>query len=693
MRFFKYPLYALLFLSLSGSLQAKIPELKPEAVQVKTAVEIVTRLRHQHYQRHAVHLDDKLSAEVLDRYLDDLDPDRSYFLASDIQSFEKYRYKLDDDFREANINPAFTIFNVYQQRISERYHYLIKTLKQGIHKLDFTKQDKLRIDRKDQPWPANQEAMNALWKKRLKNDVLNLKLAGKKDKDIQELLLKRYENQVNRIEQTKSEDAFRVYMNALTSNYDPHTQYFSPRATENFNIRMSLSLEGIGAMLQQDDEYTKVIRLIPAGPADKSGKLKANDRIIGVGQGKKGNMVDVIGWRLDDVVDLIRGPKDSVVRLNILPGNAMDTSKARVISITRDKVKLEDQAATKKVMEFKSYGKKYRLGIIDIPKFYIDFDAAKRGDPNYTSTTRDVRKLLRELKQEHVDGVVIDLRDNGGGSLQEVNDLIGLFIKNGPTVQVRSVTGRVYVNEDTDNKVEYSGPLAVLVNRLSASASEIFAGAIQDYHRGIIIGSRTYGKGTVQAMLPLNHGQITLTQQKFYRITGNSTQNKGVMPDIKLPSLYDTKEIGESAMPHALPWDHIRAAKFRPWGDFSTLLPRLKTLHEKRVMKDPDYRYLVKTNEMVEKQRSRKFLSLNLKEREKEKKDIEKAQLALENDRRKAKGLKPIKDMAALDEEKEKEAEANKDDRHPQEEALLSEAGYILIDYITLDHSQLAEKN
>jgi carboxyl-terminal processing protease len=699
MKIFRISAILLTVFSLAVQAQAAINDqptrLEPMLQHSKTTAEIVSRLRHQHYQRTSIFLDDQLSSLVLDRYLKELDENRSYFLADDIAEFDSYRFRLDDAFKVGNLNPAFKIFNRYQQRILQRLDYTLAQLDGGLDKLDFSSNETLQIERKDAPWARNSKELDELWHKRLKNEVLNLKLAGKELKDIQALLHKRYNNQYKRISQTNSEDAYRIFMNALTLSYDPHTQYFSPRATENFNIRMKLSLEGIGAMLQAEDEYTRVTRVIPAGPADKAGQLKANDKIIGVGQGAKGEIVDVIGWRLDDVVDLIRGPKDTVVRLAILQGNAADASKRKVIAITRDTVKLEEQAASKKIIEVDSYGEKYKLGVITIPKFYIDFDAASRGDPNYKSTTRDVKRLLQELRQEHVAGIIIDLRDNGGGSLREVNELTGLFIKQGPTVQVRSTSGRVYVHEDEDPDIDYKGPLAVLVNRLSASASEIFAGAIQDYHRGIVIGTQTYGKGTVQAMMPLHHGQITLTQQKFYRISGNSTQSRGVIPDIELPSLYNVNEIGESSLDGALPWDRIRPAKYQTYADFSALLPRVTALHRQRVSKDPDYRYLVKTNDLIEQRRQIRFVSLNEEVRKKEQQELEQQQLQLENERRLAKGMKPIN---SLDELEKKEHGDNEEDGLDDPTAnddnlpLLMESAHILVDMIQLNQPQFAKQ-
>ncbi|MBI3188220.1 MAG: carboxy terminal-processing peptidase [Gammaproteobacteria bacterium] len=662
-------------------------KLQPLAEHSRATAEIVTRLQHWHYQRNSVFLDDRLSALILDTYLKELDAERSYFLQSDIDEFNRLRDRMDDILKTGNLQPAFAIFNVFQLRLFDRLQYLQNSLDKGLDKIDFNANESLQFDREQAAWPKTVAELDELWRKRFKNDVLNLKLTGKDMPAIADLLRKRYTNRINQARQTKSEDVYNVFMNSFTASYDPHTQYLSPSAAENFNIQMRLSLDGIGAMLQMEDEYTRVMQVIPGGPADKAGQLKANDKIIGVGQGKDGEIIDVVGWRLNDVVDLIRGPKGTEVRLSILPGSAADTQQTKIITITRDKVSLEDRAASKQILEMEEYGKKYRIGVITLPKFYIDFEAAERGDKDYRSTTRDVKKLLRELVAEKVDGVVVDLRNNGGGALREVVDLVGLFIETGPTVQVRNTSGRVEIHDDRDPEIVYKGPLAVLVNRLSASASEIFAGAIQDYHRGIIIGTQTYGKGTVQAKMPLSYGEITLTQQKFYRITGDSTQSRGVIPDINLPSLYNVNEIGESALKGALPWDRIRSAKFEDWPEFANKIPRLVDLHKQRAPKDPDYVYLIKTSELIEKRNAKKELTLNEAARRAEKQNIENQQLALENDRRKSKGLKLIKSIDELD--NKDEAPMDPEEGASREEMpLLTETSHILVDYISLSRQQ-----
>ena len=437
------------------------------------------------------------------------------------------------------------------------------------------------LDVENLQWAKNQAELDDRWRKQLKNQVLSLKLADKPENEIVPTLQKRYTSQLKSVKQYNSQDVFQIYANALTELYDPHTNYLSPRSTENFNINMSLSLEGIGAVLQMDDEYTKVSSLVAKGPADKQGDLQPADRIVAVGQGVDGPLEDVIGWRLDEVVELIRGPKDTTVRLEVIPAKSKSADERKIITIVRNKVKLEEQSAQKKVIEIPEGNKVIKVGVIDIPAFYIDFDAMRRGDKDYKSTTRDVKNLLQELEAEGVDGIIVDLRNNGGGSLQEANELTGLFIEYGPTVQIRHSSRRVWRDGKRLKGPYYEGPLVVLVNRLSASASEIFAGAMQDYQRGIIVGDRSFGKGTVQTLIPLTEGQLKITESKFYRISGESTQHRGVVPDVEFPSIYDTEEIGESALDHALNWDQISPIRHSNYGELSTVLPAIQSqFHE-----------------------------------------------------------------------------------------------------------------
>ena len=622
--------------------------LAPLPIHVTTTQNIVDALSSRHYVPTA--LNDELSARIFDTYIGDLDPSRSYFLQSDIDEFEQYRYKMDDALKRGNLSPAFDIFNRYHERVITRFEKIIATLDEDLNRFDFTIPEDLLIDREKGPWAKTEKQLDDLWRKRLKDSVLNLKLTDKEPEKIQELLQKRFSNRLTRSRQTNNEDVYQLYMNSFTKTYDPHTSYFSPRTSENFNINMSLSLEGIGAVLQLEDEYTKVVSLVTAGPADKAGSLKPNDKIVAVGQGKAGEMVDIIGWRLDEVVQLIRGRKDTVVRLDIITASDGDADP-KIISIVRNKVELEEQSAQSEIIELEQFGAQHKIGVVSIPTFYIDFQALQKGDRNYKSTTRDVKKLIRDLLSQDVDGLVIDLRNNGGGSLQEAKLLTGLFIERGPTVQIRSKSNRVDILDDRDSSIIYDGPLAVLVNRLSASASEIFAGAIQDYERGIIIGSQTFGKGTVQSLLPLNRGQLKLTQAKFYRISGESTQEKGIIPDIKYPSNYNPESIGESTLDSPLPWDKISATTYRRKHSINHLVPELKSLHDERVSNNAEFNYLAEAFAYRKARSEDDTISLNEKKRLQEKTDREGFWLALENKRRVALGEEPIASLDELAEE------------------------------------------
>jgi carboxyl-terminal processing protease len=633
----------------TGTVEVK-EVLEPLDVHHNTTKNIVAALGSRHYADMV--LDDDLSMRIFEGYLNDLDPSKSYLLSKDIAQFESYRYKMDNALRGGNLEPAFTIFNLYHERVIDRFEKIIASLKEGVDQYDFEVDESLELDREETPWATTQEQLDDLWRKRIKNSVLNLKLAEKENDEIQELLLKRYQNRLTRTRQTNSEDVYQLYINSFTKSYDPHTQYFSPRTSENFNINMSLSLEGIGAVLQLEDEYTKVVSLVPAGPADKSKKIHPDDKIISVGQNTEGEMVDVVGWRLDEVVQLIRGKKDTIVRLEIIPASAKNSSEAELIQITRNKVKLEEQSAKSEIIEIEQFGHTKKIGVIDIPTFYIDFKALQQGDKDFKSTTRDVQNLLSDLVEQGVEGVVIDLRNNGGGSLQEAKTLTGLFIDRGPTVQIRSKSNRVDILSDRKYGTIYDGPLAVVVNRLSASASEIFAGAIQDYKRGVIIGSQTFGKGTVQSLLPLNRGQLKLTQAKFYRISGDSTQHKGIIPDISYPGNYDPESIGESTLEGPLPWDKIPPAGYRTNNAIEQYLPDLLTLHSERVRDDPEFKFIEEAFAYRKQRTLDTNVSLNEKMRRQEKADLESYWVALENKKRGAQGLELID---SLDDLKEKE--------------------------------------
>lgn len=654
--------------------------LQPDRDQVIASLNVVELLKRHHYNKPP--LNDERSVKIYQGYLKMLDPSRSYFTAGDIAEFDRWSTSFDDLLKSGNLEPGFTIYKRHLQRLQSRLQFALNMLEQGVDKIDFEVDESLLVDRENAPWAKDIEALDDLWRKRVKDEVLRLKIAGKEPKAIQELLVKRYKNQLARLQQTRGEDVFQAYINAFAMSYDPHTTYLSPDNAENFDINMSLSLEGIGAVLQSDNEHVKVVRLVPAGPAEKSKQIAPADKIIGVAQGDK-EMVDVIGWRLDEVVKLIRGPKGSKVRLEVIPAsNAPNDQTSKVVAITREAVKLEEQAAKKSVLKLKHEGRDYKLGVIEIPAFYLDFKAFRAGDPNYKSTTRDVKRLLTELEKEKVDGVVIDLRNNGGGSLQEATELTGLFIDKGPTVLVRNSDGRVDVLADENTGIYYKGPLAVLVNRLSASASEIFAGAMQDYHRALILGGQTFGKGTVQTIQPLNHGELKLTLAKFYRVSGQSTQHQGVIPDIQYPDIMDTKEIGESALPEALPWDSIKPAIKPELDPIKPFLAELQARYENRTAQNPDFTFARQRLELAQKLMEETTVSLNESKRRAQHSDIESKQLAIENSRRQAKGETLL---SKLKEEDEDALPVENKKTKPEDDAYLTESGRILLDYLGLD--------
>ena len=664
--------------------------------QRSTMVELIEQLEDRHYAK--LEYNDDFSSQHLDAYVESLDGSKMFFLASDLEEFEQFRSVMDEQLPKGNLDAGFFIFNRFQQRLEARLEKELENLPQTVAAMDFSVDETYQIDVEERSWAASSAELDDRWRKQLKNQVLSLKLAEKPEDDLVSTLEKRYQNQLKRVKQYNSQDVFQIYANALTGLYDPHTNYLSPRRSENFNINMSLSLEGIGAVLQLEDEYTKVTRLVPKGPADKQGELHPSDRIVGVGQGTDGEIEDVIGWRLDEVVELIRGPKDSTVRLEVIPAKSKATDQRKVITIVRNEVKLEEQSAQKSILEIPNGDEIIKIGVIDIPAFYIDFDAMRRGDKEYKSTTRDVRKLLEELQEEGVDGLVVDLRNNGGGSLQEANELTGLFIEYGPTVQIRHSSRRVWRDGKRLKSEYYEGPLVVLVNRLSASASEIFAGAIQDYQRGIIVGDRSFGKGTVQTLIPLTEGQLKITESKFYRISGDSTQHRGVVPDLAFPTVYDPEEIGESALDHALNWDQINPVRHHRYNDLSTVLPALTTQFQERSGKNPDFIYLEDQIALAAKTREITELPLNEQTRKALRESQEAKALSIENKRRKAKGEELLtsldEEAGETDEETESDLDADADaeaeEQDPKDDVLLMEAGNVLADALIIKRQRFA---
>ncbi len=636
------------------------PELPPGPAVLDTTprerqvARMVTRfVERAHYAK--LPLDDALSEATLKTYIDTLDGNRHYFLQSDIAYFARYRNTLDDSLRSGDMDPVFDIFRLYRLRTQQNLNYALSVLD---HEPDFSVDEDYVFDRKDLPWISTPAQMQDLWRRRVKNDALGLMLADKTWKETAEVLRKRYTRVLDRVNKLDSDDVFETFMNAFAMTLDPHSNYLSPRQSEEYKIQMSLSYEGIGASLQLDDEFVQVMNVIPGGPAAADGRLKANDRITAVGQQDSKEMVDVVGWELDDVVQKIRGPRGSKVRLQILPGGAAPGATEYVLELTRDKIKLEEQAAKKQVIKVDRDGEPVNVGVITVPSFYQDFEARNRGDKDYVSTTRDVRRLIGELRKDKIVSLVLDLRGNGGGHLTEATALTGLFINQGPVVQLRDTNGRIEVLDDPEPTVAYNGPLVVLVDRFSASASEIFAAAIQDYRRGIVIGQQTFGKGTVQNLYELDQyshsrsdrglGQLTLTIGKFYRVNGGSTQHRGVMPDITLPSAIDAATIGESSRDRALPWDQIAATRFQTSQPLDAAILELTRYENTQLAGDPDMRHLEASIKEFDQLRSRKQISLNLAVRKKERESEQRAQLDRENTRRSAQGLPSIKSLDEL---------------------------------------------
>lgn len=619
--------------------------------------QLVTEFIQKSHYRHAA-VDDDLSSQVLDRYIKVLDNNRMYFLASDIAAFEQYRYLLDDMVRSEPLNPVFEMFDVYRTRVRERLEF---TRTQLETEPDYSVDESYLFDRKEVAWAESTDELDELWRKRVKNDALNQALADEEWVKIQETLERRYAQSARRMDQIKADDVFEMFMNAFAHTLDPHSSYLSPRNSEEYRIQMSLSYFGIGASLQTEEDFVMVTNIIAGGPAAIDGSLQPKDKITAVAQGDDGELVDVIGWRLDDVVQLIRGPAETVVRLQIRSDGALPGAEEKILTLTRNQVKLEEQAAKSEIVSVPRDGRDWSIGVIDIPSFYRDYQALSTGDKDYRSTTKDVKRLIGELEEQGIDGLIIDLRNNGGGHLTEATALSGLFINNGPVVQLRNSNGRISRLDDPDpvSRVAYTGPMAVLVNRYSASASEIFAAVIQDYARGVIIGQQTFGKGTVQNLYSLDQyvrrpddeglGQLTLTIGKYYRVTGESTQHRGVDPDIALPSPIDATVVGESVRDSALPWDTIRTTQFRAGTPLQPTINSLMASHVSRARHDPDFQYLLKGIRDVKEVRSRKTMSLNMEQRRIERKEAIANRLERENQRRAALELEPLATVEELE--------------------------------------------
>lgn len=660
-------------------------------------------LSRYHYK--AKPLDDALSAQIFDGYLKLLDSDKLVFVQADIDQLASIRTRLDDAILNEDLGIPFAIYNLYAQRSIDRFTYASSLLAEGF---DFRQKESYQSDREKAAWPKSEAEMRELWRKRVKNDWLRLKLAGKDDKSIAEALDKRYSQSLKRLGRVKSDDAFQSFMNAYTMAIEPHTNYLGPRTSEDFDISMKLSMVGIGAVLTDKNDYTTIRELVPGGPAALSGQLKIGDRIIGVAQGRGGVMTDVLGWRLDDTVALIRGTADSVVVLDVLPAEDGPDGKHTRVTLVRKKITLEQQAAKKSILFVKDGDIVRRIGVVSLPAFYQDFEARQRGEQNFKSATRDVARLLEELKKEKVDGILIDLRNNGGGSLSEAVELTGLFIDKGPVVQQRDAQGEIVVESDKQPGVAWDGALGVLINRASASASEIFAAAIQDYGRGVLIGETSFGKGTVQTMLNLDRiakhdkkvlGDLKLTVAQFFRINGGTTQLRGVQPDIHFPTLSDADIVGESSFDNALPWAQIKAADYSPVSELSTLQPLLLARHEARVKNDKEFIFLKEDIAEFKLRRQKNLISLNEAERRKER-DEQEARLSSRESKKNA--SKRVKEGATREESASENGLRRRDDglqanerslaselkaekeRKNAKDVFLNEAAHILSDEVGL---------
>jgi len=650
---------------------------------VKLTNEIIEILEKHHFTKKKYL---SIKTEALNSFLDRLDPSRSVFLEKEVNSFATKDLNAEINDQHASLEQAFKIFELYRSRYLERYQ-LQKSLLSEIETLDLRQNRKILKDRTESDRKETIEDLMRLWEDLLINDVIQLNLSGNDLNETKNKLTKRIDNQFNFFERTKSEDVIDLYINSIALTYGPHTTYMSPKRTEDFDIDMSLSLEGIGALLSNDGLYTTIASLVPGGPAEKSNKLKPNDRIVGVAQETEDVITDVIGWRIDDVVQLIRGPKNTEVKLEVIPATSLDETQTKIITLTRNFVKLEDQAAQKRIINIKKSDSEYKLGVVELPAFYMDFDAYQKREYDFKSSSKDVKDLIRAMKNNDIDGLIIDLRNNGGGSLLEANALAHLFLGAGTKVQVKTSSGSIHGLGERRGFQFYDGPLAILVNRFSASASEILAGAIQDYERGLILGTDTFGKGTVQRVQTLSSGQIKFTESKFYRVSGKSTQSKGISPDIYLPSPINTEEFGENKLPGALEYDSIAKTRVRDFNRLNTSTSLLSSEHEIRINDSVLFKHHKKLKAWRKAQQEEKFLELNIDNRKTDKENKEAELLTMENDLRKEIGLNTFESYQAFLDREELKEEPDID------EEILLEAANILSDFIEFSYKPVISMN
>ncbi|MCF6318205.1 MAG: carboxy terminal-processing peptidase [Proteobacteria bacterium] len=698
----------------SKEIELKIAELKLEPYQKETSRWLVRLLEQLHYK--PMKLNDEFSEKIFENYLETLDPNKVYFYAKDIEGFQKYRNQIDDAIKSGDVELAFSIFTLYIQRFQERTSSALAALEKGF---DFTIDEEYHWDREDLDPIDNVKDMNDLWRKRVKNDYLNLKLAGKEESKIKDILSKRYKRIAKRVSESNNEDVFQYFINSYATLIEPHTSYLAPRTSENFKINMSLSLQGIGALLGSKDDHVTIQRVIKGGPAEKQGDLKRGDKIVAVGQGDSGTYIDVVGWRVDDVVEKIRGDKGTVVRLSVLSKDDLLGTKPHTILIIRDKVKLEEQAAQNQVLNVKLGGRDKKIGVINLPAFYLDFEAKSRGDKDYRSTTRDVKNILKQFNDDGVEALIMDLRNNGGGSLVEARDLTGLFIDKGPVVQIKNSRGNISVDRDTDKSISWDKPVVILTNRASASASEIFAAALQDYGRAVVVGDRSFGKGTVQSLIPLDSyasnnehamGQLKLTLSQFFRINGGSTQNRGVIPDIRFPQRAGSDSYGESEYENALPWSSIKRSNYNMQGDLTREIPQLRKLYKARELLNPEFSFVKEDYEYYNGLKDDKTISLSEEVRKEETKKQEQRKITRKQKRESILegDLDPLITLVTViynsedenkaddieaDEEEEDELENTKNNSEPDGDFVLMEAARIVADLIRLNHEKLLAEN